>query len=136
RETLISLLDARGGSPPSAGRLLLRLLPGRGDPAVDGFLGQAEVWAAELLESQLSFPVLGYYRSQHDNQSWLAALTCALDSSALVLSVVDGAGRQQARLTFAMCRHVVVDLSLVLWRKPDAGPTDRLPEARLVELLT
>jgi hypothetical protein len=80
--------------------------------------------------------VLGYYRSQHDNESWLAAMTCALDTSALVLSVVEGADRRQARLTFAMCRHVVVDLSLVLWRKPDMDQTNRLPDARLVELLT
>ena len=34
-----------------------------------------ERWAAELLESHLSFPVLSYYRSQHDNQSWVGALT-------------------------------------------------------------
>jgi hypothetical protein len=135
RETLISLLDARAGSPPSAARLLLRLLPGRGDGALlDGFLAQAEVWAAELLESHLSFPVLGYYRSQHDNQSWLAALACALDGSALLLTVVEGADRRQARLTFAMARHALVDLSLVLRRRPEAPGGDRLPEARLLEL--
>jgi hypothetical protein len=136
REAMIGLLDARAGSPPSAGKLLLRLPPGVGDGAIlNRFLADAEKWAAEVLEAQLSFPVLGYYRSQHDNQSWLAAMTCALDTSALLLTVADGADRQQARLTFAMCRHVVVDLSLVLWRKPDAGPTDRLPGARLHELL-
>src|SRR5262249_58959300 len=75
RETLISLLDARAGSPPCAGRLLLRLAPGPADGvALQRFLEQAEEWSAELLEGQLSYPVLGYYRSQHDNQSWLAAL--------------------------------------------------------------
>jgi hypothetical protein len=113
------------------------LPPGVGDGTIlNRFLADMETWAAEVLEAQLSFPVLGYYRSQHDNQSWLAAMTCALDTSALVLTVADGADRQQARLTFAMCRHVVVDLSLVLWRKPDAGPTNRLPETRLMELVT
>jgi hypothetical protein len=137
REAMIGSLDARAGSPPSAGRLLLRLPPGVGDGTIlNRFLADMETWAAEVLEAQLSFPVLGYYRSQHDNQSWLAAMTCALDTSALVLTVADGADRQQARLTFAMCRHVVVDLSLVLWRKPDAGPTNRLPETRLMELVT
>jgi hypothetical protein len=137
REAMIGLLDARAGSPPSAGRLLLRLPPGVGDGAIlNRFLADMETWAAEVLEAQLSFPVLGYYRSQHDNESWLAAMTCALDTSALVLSVAEGADRRQARLTFAMCRHVVVDLSLVLWRKPDMGPTNRLPDARLAELLT
>src|SRR5262249_49554985 len=117
--------------------LLLRLPPGVGDGAIlNRFLADMETWAAEVLEAQLSFPVLGYYRSQHDNESWLAAMTCALDTSALVLSVAEGADRRQARLTFAMCRQVVVDLSLVLWRKPDMGPTNRLPDPRLTELLT
>jgi hypothetical protein len=135
RETLISLLDARAGSPPSAGRLLLRLAPGRGDGAALGrFLEQAETWAAEVLESDLSFPVLSYYRSQHDNQSWLAALLCTLDASALLLTVVRGADRRQARLTFAMARHALVDLALVLRRPPAATGADRLPEARLRQL--
>jgi hypothetical protein len=135
RETLISLLDARAGSPPAAGRLLERLPPGRGDGAVlERFLEEAETWAADVLESHLSFPVLGFYRSQHDNQSWVAALTCALDTAALLLTVVEGVDRRQARLTFAMARHAVVDLSLVLRRPPQAPPADRLPEARLQEL--
>ena len=38
------------------------------------FLVEWEAWAADLLESHLSFPVLSFYRSQHGNQSWLAAL--------------------------------------------------------------
>ena len=115
--------------------MLLRLPPGPGDGAhLSRLLDEAERWAAEVLEAQLSFPVLGYYRSQHDNQSWLAAMTCALDLSALVLTVTDGTDRRQARLTFAMCRHALVDLSLVLWRPPrEDGPDrerQRLPSCR------
>ena len=135
RETLISLLDARAGSPPAAGRLLLRLPPTGGDDAVlHGILVEAERWSAELLESHLSFPVLVYYRSQHDNQSWLAGLTCLLDSSALLLTVVEGADMRQARLTFAMARHAMVDLALVLRQAPQPPAQDRLPESRLRDL--
>ena len=134
RETLISMLDARAGSPPSAGRLLLRAGPA-GGVAVGRFLERAEEWAAELLESHLSYPVLGYYRSQHDNQSWLAALTCVLDTCAVLLTVVEGADRTQARLTFAMARHTVVDLGLILRRRPEVPAEDRLSDARLGELL-
>src|SRR5439155_11085528 len=99
------------------------------------FLAEAERWAAEVLEGHLSFPVLGYYRSQHDNQSWLATLACALDTCAVMLTVVEGAERNQARLTFAMARHTVVDLGLVLRRRPQVPAEDRLPESRLGELL-
>jgi Ion channel len=135
RESLIALLDARAGSPPNAGRALIRLAPGTGEGAVlSRLLDESEKWAAEVLEAQLSFPVLGFYRSQHDNQSWLAAMTCMLDLTALLLTVVDAADRQQAKVTFAMCRHALVDLSLVLRRPPRDG-ADRLPDARLGELL-
>ncbi len=132
RETLISMLDARAGSPPSAGRMLLRMGP-QGDQVVGRFLERAEEWSAELLESHLSYPVLGYYRSQHDNQSWLATLVCVLDTSALVLTVASGSNRQQARLAFAMARHALVDLALVLQRHPEP-PADRLSPERLQQL--
>ena len=51
-----------------------------------------------MLESHLSFPVLSFYRSQHDNQSWLAALTAMLDVSALVLTGVDSHRRPRRLL--------------------------------------
>src|SRR5262249_55504278 len=84
REVTISLLDARAGSPPSAASLLLRLAQAQNVPAVVPFLAEWERWAAELLESHLTYPVLSFYRSQHDNQSWLAALTAILDTCALL----------------------------------------------------
>jgi hypothetical protein len=136
REAFIALFDARAGSPPAAGRMLLRTPPGTdGGRALGAFLAEGERWVAEVLEGHLSFPVLGFFRSQHDNQSWLSALSCILDASALVLTVVEGADRNQARLTFAMARHTAVDLGLVLRRPPQNPSEDRLPEARLNDLL-
>jgi hypothetical protein len=136
REAFVGLLDARAGSPPAAGRMLLRTPPdGDGGACLTAFLTEGERWAAEVLEGHLAFPVLGYYRSQHDNQSWLAALACTLDASALLLTVVDGANRAQARLTFAMARHAVVDLGLDSRRPPAPPADDRLPDGRLSELL-
>jgi hypothetical protein len=134
RELMISLFDARAGSPPSGATLLLRLPPGRGE-ALNRCLEDAERWAAEVLESHLSYPVLGFYRSQHDNQSWLATLICTLDASALALTVACGADGQQARLTFAMARHALVDIALVLRWTPVTPRIDRLPAAQLAGLL-
>lgn len=136
REVYIALFDARAGSPPTAGRLLLRTPPANeGEGCLMDFLAEGERWSAELLEAHLSFPVLGYYRSQHDNQSWLATLSCLLDVSALLLTVVDGVGRTQARLTFAIARHAAVDLGLVVNRPPESPQVDRLPADRLERLL-
>jgi hypothetical protein len=80
-----------------------------------------------VLESHLSFPVLVYFRSQHDNQSWLAALTSILDTCAFLIANGEEAGVRQARLTFAMARHAIVDLALVLHAQPREPGADRLP---------
>src|SRR5450432_90855 len=84
RETEISLLDSRAGTPPTAGELLLRHSYDGGRDALRDLLKDWERWSAELMESHLSYPVLAYFRSQHDNQSWIAALTAILDSCALL----------------------------------------------------
>lgn len=128
REVTISLLDARAGSPPSGGEFLVRLAQaGRtADAAV--ILREWEQWSAELLESHISFPVLAYYRSQHANQSWLAALATTLDASALLIASPPGEGRGtfQAQLTFAMARHAAVDIALIFRVRPHAPRRERL----------
>ena len=75
RERDIALLDARAGSPPTAGEMIRRFATTAPCQQIEPLLGEWERWAAELLESQLSFPVLAFYRSQHDNQNWLAGLS-------------------------------------------------------------
>jgi Ion channel len=134
REVMISLLDARAGSPPSAGQLLLRLSQAKSMASVDALLAEWERWAAELLESHLSFPVLSYYRSQHDNQSWLAALSAILDTCSILLAGVKDACPYQAQLTFAMARHAAVDLALVFRTPPQEPDEERLPRERLIRL--
>ncbi len=127
REVVISLLDARAGSPPSAGQFLLRIAPHCHAGAGSDVLAEWERWSAELLESHLSFPVLSFYRSQHDNQSWLAALTTILDTCALILAAAPGKNLFQSQLTFAMARHAAVDLALVFHTPPRPAEPNRLP---------
>jgi hypothetical protein len=127
RETNISLLDARGGSPPSAVEMLHRYAETRALGQIDILLHEFEHWSAELLESHISYPVLAYFRSQHNNESWLAALTAILDLCALLIVGVEGAPSHQAQLTFAMARHAAVDMSQVLNTPPRPPLPDRLP---------
>ena len=82
RESNISLLDARAGSPSSATEMLRRHYRTQRLEELLQFLRKWEQWCATLLESHLSYPVLTYYRSQHERQSWLAALTTVLDTCA------------------------------------------------------
>lgn len=132
REASISLLDARAGSPPTAAELLRR--HGHNLQELDLLLHDWEKWAADILESHLSYPVLCYYRSQHNNQSWLTALTAILDASALVIIGIDGAPKRQAQLTFAMARHAVVDLAQIFDTAPGELTVDRLPSDELDRL--
>jgi hypothetical protein len=134
REIQISLLDARAGSPPTAAELLTRFGTCPQQAVLDQILRDWEHWAAEVLESHLSYPVLSFFRSQHNNQSWLGALTMMLDSSALVIAGVDGITEHQAKLTFAMARHAVVDLAQVVNARYDPRAPERLSPAGLVRL--
>ncbi len=131
REVNISLLDSRAGTPPTAGELLRRHSYPQGQNALRELLKEWELWCAELMESHLSYPVLAFFRSQHDNQSWIASLTAILDACALIMVGIEGACERQAELTFAIARHAVVDLSQVFNTSPKELSADRLPHAEL-----
>jgi hypothetical protein len=134
REVNISLLDARAGSPPTAAEMLRRHSHDHGMESLRQVLYEWERWSAEFLEIHLSYPVLAYFRSQHDNQSWLTCLTTIMDTSALVISGLEGVSMPQAQLTFAMARHAVVDLSQVFHSPPGKPEHDRLPPSDLAHL--
>jgi hypothetical protein len=127
REGSIALLDGRAGSPPTASELLRRHASDGGNDALVDLLAEWERWSAEMLESHISYPLLCYFRSQHDNQSWLSAITAILDTSAVLLSIVECSACRQARLTFAMARHTVVDLLLVFNMQPVPMPKPPVP---------
>ena len=134
REIEISLLDARAGSPPSAAELLSRAAGSVEQGNLDHLFESWEHWAAEVLESHLSYPVLSFYRSQHSNQSWLGALTVILDATSLVITGIDDMRNEQARRTFKMARHALVDLAQVVNARYDASFPDRLTAADLSQI--
>jgi hypothetical protein len=137
REVSVALLDARAGSPPTSTELLRRHAFEGGDKALTVLLVEWERWSAEILESHISYPILCYYRSQHDNQSWLSALVAVLDSCALLISIMEGTPARQAQLTFAMARHALIDLGHVFHQEANAKRAeaqDRLPEAEFARL--
>jgi len=139
REVSVALLDSRAGSPPNAAELFRRHAFEGGQEALTDLLAEWERWSAEILESHISYPILCYYRSQHDNQSWLSALVSILDACALLISVIEGASSRQAQLTFVMARHALVDLGQVFrvqeqetW--PEWSKMDRLPAKDFYQL--
>jgi hypothetical protein len=127
RETTVSQLDARAGSPPSAGRLVVRATQRGGWPALNDYLGGWEVWSAELMETHLSYPMLAFFRSQHVNQNWLSALCTVLDASSLAVCAAPEGSVEEARFTFAISRHAIADLAYTFRAKPVGESVDRLP---------
>jgi hypothetical protein len=138
REVAISQLDPRAGSPPSAGALIERSGAVGGWESLDEYLGEWETWSAELMETHLSYPFLAYYRSQHLNQNWLAALTTVLDASAFTLASADSPRpAEAAEVTYATGRHALADIALMLNAKPRLPDPPRLDDqafSRLWEL--
>lgn len=133
REVEISLLDQRAGSPPTAAEFLRRTAPLDGRTVREETLRGWERWSAQLLETHISYPQLAYYRSQHVNQSWLGSLTAILDATAVLLARGDCPG-PQAKLTFAMARHALVDITQVFARGYEPGAPERLTPAALARL--
>jgi hypothetical protein len=111
REVGILLLDARAGSPPS-GAELVRRSGGYGvRHSLPRLLREWEQWAADVLETHLSYPLLAFFRSPHDNTSWVTSLGAVLDAAALVLSTVDDeACSGDAEMLYATGTHAIEDL--------------------------
>jgi ion channel len=114
REVRLTMLDAWAGSPPAATEILRRVAASGDVSYLDGFFADWEYWCSDILESHLSYPAIAYFRSQHQRQSWVSALTTVLDLAALVKVGIEGLPTWRAHLTFAIARHAAVDLTQVL----------------------
>jgi hypothetical protein len=132
REIAVSQLATRGGSPPAAAVLLHRSAGREHWRELERDLQAWEEWAAELMETHLSYPLLAFYRSQHVNQNWLAALTAMVDVAAFVKATLPEDDVRAAEITFRIGRHALADLALQFRLEPRA--VDRLSDDDFDEL--
>lgn len=110
RDVKVIQMAPRAGSPPTAMRLLLwHAVAGDDLKTLEDWLSSWEVWAADLIESHSSYPMLAFYRSQHRSQSWLASLAVILDVCTLLMAGVEGS-QQQREITFLACRRVLEEM--------------------------
>jgi hypothetical protein len=110
REVGILLLDARAGSPPS-GPELLRRTGGEGlSGELPALFREWERWAADVLETHLSYPLLAFFRSPHDYTSWVTAIGAVLDAATLALAAVEDAPHEEAKTFYLTGVHAVEDL--------------------------
>jgi hypothetical protein len=110
REAQVVTLDARAGAPPSG----LSLLVTYGKFGLRNDLPRLflewEQWAARVLDSHLAYPILSYFRSDHDNESWVSALGAVLDAATIVLTCVEDGADGAARMMYQMGNHLVEDV--------------------------
>ena len=120
REVSVVTLEAAASAPPSGVTLLET-------HALAHLLGDLprvferwQIWAAEVLDSHLAYPVLAYFRSSHDNDSWISSLGAVMDAATLALTTIDvqatpGASDALygwAKLARAVGGHCIEDLVL------------------------
>ncbi len=125
REVAVVTLQAKAGAPPSAVVLLESLARLDLVDHLPDFFGRWEVWIAEVLDSHVAYPLLGFFRSSHDDVSWISALGTVLDTASLVLTTIEGVPRGQAELAKKMGAHLVEDITNLGFRVKGADGVDR-----------
>jgi hypothetical protein len=111
REVKVVTLQAAAGAPPSAIALLESFAQLDLVDRLPGFFAEWERWAAEVLDTHVAFPLLGFFRSSHDNLSWISALGTVLDAATLVLTTIEGVPRGEAELFKRVGSHLVEDIT-------------------------
>lgn len=89
RETQVTLLEVRAGSPPTAVELLQRAHRIRGLSQLGDVFEEWETWFAELEQSHTAFPALTFFRSAQPERSWITAAGTILDAAALYASSLE-----------------------------------------------
>jgi Ion channel len=127
REILVVTLGARAGAPPSAVSLLETYARMGITDELPALFADWERWSAEVLDSHVAYPILGYFRSSHDNSSWVSALGAVLDSACFVLTTIRGVPRGQAELAKRVGAHFVEDIANFLgFEDLDGSGVDRI----------
>ncbi len=125
REVLVVRLQARAGAPPSAVALLEGLAAVDMVDRLPELFAEWEAWSAEVLDTHVAYPILNYFRSSHDNLSWISALGAVLDAAGLVLTTIHGIPRGQAEVTKRVGAHLVEDVSNYFGLRGDGSGVDR-----------
>ena len=111
REAFVVTISERTGAPPSGLEFVMRHLSLDLVNDISPILRESQQWIAEVMETHLAYPVLTYFRSSHDDESWVGTLGALLDASTLLITTLDLNNRGQAELTLHIGTHLVRDFS-------------------------
>ena len=111
RETAVVALDALAGAPPSGVQLLENCAKDGLGPQLATTFDEWRLWTVDVLESHLTYPLLFYFRSSHDNEAWPNSFGAVMDAATLVITTLDGGPVGRARLLHKVGLHLVADMS-------------------------
>lgn len=111
REAFVVTISERTGAPPSGLEFVIRHAKLGLVHDIGPILRESQQWISEVLETHLAYPVLTYFRSSHDDESWVGTLGALLDASTLLVTTVELDHRGQATLTLRAGAHLVRDFS-------------------------
>ncbi len=109
RESFVVTMSERTGAPPSGLEFVERHVQLGLTHEIGPVLREAQQWIAEVMETHLAYPVLTYFRSSHDDESWIGTLGAILDATTLLITTVDLDHRGAAELTARLGTHFVRD---------------------------
>lgn len=98
RESAVTMLEVRAGSPPSAIEMIQRYHRIHGLDRLTDLWIAWEQWFADIEESHTSLVALVFFRSPMPQKSWVTAAGAVLDGAALIRSSVDVPTDPQADL--------------------------------------
>jgi hypothetical protein len=111
RESFVVTIAERTGSPPSGVEFLTRHIKLGMIDDIGTILRESQRWISEVMETHLAYPVLSYFRSSHDDESWVGTIGALLDASTLLVTTLDIDHRGQAEITLHIGTHLVRDFT-------------------------
>ncbi len=122
RETMVTLLGPRAGSPAWGPELLARAQMVHGVDQLTVIYDDWEHWSADVAESRSSYPSLLRFRSPESHSSWVVSQLAVLDAAALHLAACPQNAPFTARLCVQMGFNCLRKLTRTLRIPVDEDP--------------
>jgi hypothetical protein len=105
------MFSNRAGAPPSGVEMLESHANLNIIDSLVLTMRESQLWMSQVMETHLAYPILTYFRSTHDNISWIAVLGTMLDVSTLIITTLDVPTKGEAIIVNRLGRHFVNDFA-------------------------
>ncbi|MCQ4079276.1 hypothetical protein NGB36_01280 [Streptomyces sp. RB6PN25] len=126
RETEVTLLQARAGSPPWGPEILARYAQVELLDVLTDLFRNWERWSAQVSESHTTYPILVHFRSPKATRNWLIALLAVMDAAALRLAFNPSLPKTEVRMALRagfVCLRDIADMKGIPYAQ-DPHPDD------------